>query len=91
MRILGGWSNNPTAQQFRYIFKRLISTRFDELPSANGNCQSPEPTERSATLTVSQLLEEHRYNNIVPPENLPQLSEPILGNIAGNNYTRQQV
>lgn len=80
---IGGWSNNPTAQQFRHIFKRLVSTRFDELPNTRGGSCQPEPGERNCTLSVSTLLEEHRYNTIMPPEHLPPLCNPALGNISG--------
>lgn len=77
--FIGGWNNNPTALQLKYVFKRLVATRFDSLPSRNGNVRSDIAT--NDTSTVSSILLEHPYQQ--QGQDLPVIAEPIIGHIAG--------
>lgn len=61
IRSTGGWNNNPSALQFKWIIRKMLY-RNSVLPSKNANCQDLEDKNESISIGIFSLSHEKSFN-----------------------------
>lgn len=73
IRLRGGWNLNPTSEQFRYAYRRLLIHSTDGIIGENGNCSLLQLND----IVHNSLNEETLSTAITQVENLSHVCNPL--------------